>query len=67
MSQRKRLVPSGELVSLLNTLRDFGLDIQCVDVRSDGISVSSLPSIPAVLASAPSKRDAFDDWKAQDN
>lgn len=57
-------------MSMLKDLASFGLDIQSVDIRQDGITVSSLPTPAPLVVSTPRSRDeevadAYDAWKAK--
>lgn len=71
MATRKRkLLPISEIRSYLQELSDFGIQIQSVDIRSDGITISALPSLTDVITSLstisrkPDPDEAFDAWKA---
>lgn len=73
MSRKNRLVPPSEVITMLNELKKFGLNIQAVDVRHDGLTVQTdvalLSQRAGVLASAGLSRnsggpeDAYHAWK----
>lgn len=39
MTVRRRLVPDAELRRALDTLKEYGIQIGAVDIRSDGVTV----------------------------
>lgn len=57
MSARRRLVPMREIREVLETLREFGVPVGPVDIRSDGVTV---------YPPGTSVGNDFDDWQAKD-
>lgn len=39
MTARRRLVPDAEVRRVLDTLREYGVQIGAVDIRADGVTV----------------------------
>lgn len=61
MTARRRLVPEGEVKSMIELFRKHGLPIGSVDIRSDGVTIHP----PAGTSGSPSG-NPYDDWKAKD-
>lgn len=59
MSAKRRLIPNAELKSVLDMLREYGIDPASVviDIRSDGVTFSPPAEKPG---------NAYDAWKAKD-
>lgn len=57
MTARRRLVPDAEVRRVLDTLREYGVQIGAVDIRADGVTVYP-PT--ATLG------NDYDRWKAKD-
>ena len=58
MTAKMRLPSDREIKRVINTLRDLGVQIGAVDIRSDGVTVH--PPVESGGASA------YDRWKAKD-
>lgn len=56
MTARRRLVPDAEVRRVLDTLREYGVQIGAVDIRADGVTVYPPANTPGT---------AYDRWKAQ--
>jgi hypothetical protein len=66
MTARRRTLPIGELREVLETLREFGVEIGTVEIRADGVTVGPANALLASGATKSAEAAAFDDWKTQD-
>lgn len=70
MTLKKRLAPVAEVTAYLDLLAARGHKFNVIDIRSDGLTLSNLPSPPARLGSPPAgseparSENAFDAWQA---
>ena len=57
MTARRRLVPDREVRQVLDTLKEYGVEIGAVDIRADGVTVYLPANNPGT---------AYDQWKAKE-
>jgi hypothetical protein len=69
MTKARRLIPMSEVTSVIELAKQVNLNWNHIDIRSDGITLSSLPTtdIPAKPVFERKTRNAHQKWQeAQD-